>query len=976
MTDFVNIFDYVSDQKIDYLNALKSLFGTNKNRSQNEYLDIINRLEPLILYDVIDALVDSKIDKQLKLNLIIYISHNYQHIVKEKMILLIPFLVSAATDTSRAVREVAITCIESVIRCSNNKDLEPLFPVLIDALKDSNKNNIAVEELASCVFVQTIDASALGVILPILQRGLRHNTYEIQRKTCVIIDNVCKLVEDPKELTDVCPIILPMVIKSANTISNPEARKVAERTLKTINSIYSENMMIKKVSTEDIKNLLQNNNIFLGSNESILVSITKNLCNTGDFREDTWLSVYARYGVEAKICLNILNLCRVSTLSKELFFEDTEDGKDLYKGEFSLAYGTLTLLKNANVHLKRNRFYGLLGPNNCGKTTLMRAISNEQIEGFPKRDELRTIFIEHEIQERQISEDEQGYPIFNIDLSGVDWIIDYCSTYAINPEREEVIKMMEQIGFGKERAADMNMPVTTYSGGWKMKMQLCAGTLLSADILMLDEPTGHLDVTNIAWLKGWLRNFVSEGGSVITTSHDSSFLNEMCSHIIDFQKRKLITFRGKLDEFVAMYPEKKGYFELKNDIIKFKFPEPGYLEGVKSMSKSILKMTGITHQYPTRIKPTIVDVALECSRISRVAVIGPNGAGKSTAIKILIGELKPSQGNIVKHPNLRIAYVAQHAFQHLEKHYTKTPTQYIMWRFAGGEDKEAVEKVDNIDEDKIEYKKYCLKNGFVAECVNKEDFKTIVEIDVILTRKENKKDKTKEYEVKWRDRSETSWVTRETLIKMGAIKLVQKFDEKEALTRGLTSKALTTGEIEKHFADFGIEPEDASHTLIRSLSGGQKVKVVLAASMWQNPHLVILDEPTNYLDRDSLGALVSAIQEFNGGVVIISHNREFCNAVCQEKWIMEGGRLRKEGESVGNGQDEIVEKKNTNDYVKDDYGNDIKVEKKVELNDKERKKEIKKLQKMINEGKKKGTLSDDEILDYELKLEQLVKLDN
>merc|ERR1712167_429822 len=98
--------------------------------------------------------------------------------------------------------------------------------------------------------------------------------------------------------------------------------------------------------------------------------------------------------------------------------------------------------------------------------------------------------------------------------------------------------------------------------------------------------------------------------------------------------------------------------------------------------------------------------------------------------------------------------------------------------------------------------------------------------------------------------------------------------------------------------DFGLEPEQASHTLIKSLSGGQKVKVVLAASLWQNPHIVVLDEPTNYLDRDGLGALTLAINDFKGGVIIISHNKEFANAVSQEKWIMEKGNLRKEGESI------------------------------------------------------------------------------
>jgi len=102
-----------------------------------------------------------------------------------------------------------------------------------------------------------------------------------------------------------------------------------------------------------------------------------------------------------------------------------------------------------------------------------------------------------------------------------------------------------------------DMPVTTYSGGWKVKMQLVAATLINADILMLDEPTGHLDVTNIEWLKNWLRSFLAGGGSIICTSHDSLFLEEMCTHIIDFQKKKLVMFKGNLKEFVDQYPEKK-----------------------------------------------------------------------------------------------------------------------------------------------------------------------------------------------------------------------------------------------------------------------------------------------------------------------------------------------------------------------------------------------------------------------------------
>merc|ERR1712146_557199 len=101
-------------------------------------------------------------------------------------------------------------------------------------------------------------------------------------------------------------------------------------------------------------------------------------------------------------------------------------------------------------------------------------------------------------------------------------------------------------------------------------------------------------------------------------------------------------------------------------------------------------------------------------------------------------------------------------------------------------------------------------------------------------------------------------------------KMVQREDERQACMAGLQSKQLTQPDIEKHLKDFGVEAESASHTQINQLSGGMKVKAVLAAAMWQNPHILILDEPTNYLDREGLGALVLAIKDYKGGVLIFA----------------------------------------------------------------------------------------------------------
>merc|ERR1712110_166685 len=292
---------------------------------------------------------------------------------------------------------------------------------------------------------------------------------------------------------------------------------------------------------------------------------------------------------------------------------------------------------------------------------------------------------------------------------------------------------------------------------------------------------------------------------------------------------------------------------------------------------------------------------------------------------------------------LRMAYVAQHAFHHLEKHMQSTPTEYIMWRFAGNDDKESLEFKSqelSVDEEKARAQKWCIDGvtGAVRLCADpKEDVKkakqdepNAVVPEAILNRRQKKKEKTYEYEVKWQFKAIDCnvWVEKDILVKMGYLKLVQREDERQAAMAGLMTKQLTQPSIEKHLGDFGVDPESASHSQINQLSGGMKVKIVLAAAMWQNPHILILDEPTNYLDREGLGALVLAIKDYTGGVLIISHNKEFCDNVATERWIMQGGRLRIEGESVEANEGKDAGNK-APDEVFDGAGNKIDVKKNV-----------------------------------------------
>merc|ERR1712228_49153 len=320
---------------------------------------------------------------------------------------------------------------------------------------------------------------------------------------------------------------------------------------------------------------------------------------------------------------------------------------------------------------------------------------------------------------------------------------------------------------------------------------------------------------------------------------------------------------------------------------------------------------------------------------------------------------------------------------HIESHMGISATAYIMQRFAGGEDNESLENLANLgatkETENQKVKKMLYKDGHLIECdtfytdkgvmeYQKKSVEKAVALEAIANRRKGKKEN--EYECKWKGYSMDflTWVGRGLLIEMGYKTNVQREDEKQAAMAGLQKKQLTTPGVEKHLADFGVPAEFATHNHLRSLSAGQKVKVVLGAAMWQNPHILVIDEPTNYLDRDALGALTEAIETWSGGVVVISHNLAFCDQVATEKWIMDAGHLRAEG---GEYVDVKLEDKGGADTIVDASGNVLDVKRNKTLDPKEIKKAIKDVEKKLKDHKKKKTLSDEEAWALEDKLNEL-----
>ncbi|KAK4052978.1 translational elongation factor EF-1 alpha [Microbotryomycetes sp. JL221] len=845
---------------------------------------------------------------------------------------IIPVMVDAIWDTKADVKKAARASLTKLCALVSNKDIEKFIPALINALINPVEEvPKTIQLLAATTFVQEVDSPTLALMAPLLQRGLTEKLTATVRKVATIIDNMAKLVDNEYTVRPFLPKLLPGLIKVENTVGDPEARGVVVRAIKTLREVGKTDGDGTDLPPVRVATPMEVNPTLIAAIKKVdsaskldaaspllhyISSLMAHLITARNFELTEWesstvpyVSLALPHELRANQAITVVRECLEKLAiegGEELdVFPDEEEGEDLCNCTFSLAYGAKILLNTATLRLKRGHRYGLCGRNGSGKSTLMRAIHNGQVEGFPSPDEVRTFYVEHDVDG-----DETENSVVSFVLKDK----------RILKTEEQIREVLASVGFTPER---QESAIGSLSGGWKMKLALARAILFEADILLLDEPTNHLDVLNVAWLENYLTSLKT--CTSIIVSHDSGFLNNVTTDILHLNRFKIKRYPGNLEAFVKRVPEAKSYYELSvAEEYQFKFPDPPLLDGVKTKEKSLIKMRHVGFQYPTAPTQQLYDISLQVSLSSRVAILGPNGGGKSTLVKLLVGETEPNKGGEVwKHPNLVLGYVAQHAFHHIDNVLDLTPLQYMLQRYQTGEDREELAKANRVLSAEEEKK---MKEGsiVVVEGVKRT-------IEDLVARKKLKQ--SFEYEVTFvnMSSSENIWLPRDELITRGFEKKVMEVDTREAQKAGLL-RPLVRREIENHFADFGLEAEFVSHNTMRGLSGGQKVKVVLAAATWRRPHVVILDEPTNYLDRESLAALIAALKTFEGGVLVITHNREFSESICTEVWAMSNGYLEASGHNwvEGQGSGPRIDKKNEEEEEHfDAMGNKIDAPKKV-----------------------------------------------
>ncbi|KAJ1305703.1 hypothetical protein OPQ81_010438 [Rhizoctonia solani] len=838
---------------------------------------------------------------------------------------ILPTVENAMHDTKSEVSNAAKKCATALCGTVPNPDLEKHIPALVQAMESPANVPATIKAMSNTTFVAEVTAPSLAVLVPLLSRALNDRSPETLRRASIVTTNIVKLVRDPAVAAQYLGPLSDAVHRVASGASFPEVRafaKEAEAVLKAAGGDVKVNGAKETKSSdgldEDVlativakmpKNYLRRPKFDLPGQKvqlhptqrkclSFAAELGAELVRAGRIRAyDAEQAVWGRC-VGAYIAGWVKGESQVNGAESGTKAEGKEEGWEIAQAVrthywdleraknnqpltddteellcdtlFSLAYGALLLLSHTTLRLVRGRRYGICAGNGSGKSTLLRALRDGKVENFPPQSEVRAVMVEHALQGEDAS------------LSILDFIAS--DPQLANVSRETIAAQLREVGFDDERQAHT---VGSLSGGWKMKLELARAMLYKADLLMLDEPTNHLDRASVKWLEDYL--IAHEKVTVLIVSHDSGFLDNVTTDIIHYEAKKLVYYPGNLSKFVEKVPEAKSYYTLAATSVRFSFPPPGSLMGVRSNTRAILKLANCTFTYSGRKEPSLYNVSCALSLSSRVGIIGPNGAGKSTLIKLLTGETSPQEGTVYKHPALRVGYVSQHATHHIEKHLEKTAVQYIQWRFQDGHDRELLEKSTRV---LTEEEKELLEKDFIGR--NGERRK----LELIMGRQKLKK--SFQYEVKWRnlDHKFNTWIPREELLEKGFTKLVQQFDDLEASREGAGTRDTSANLVRKHLEDVGLDGDIAQYNEMSGLSGGQKVKVVIASALWNNPQIMILDEPTNFLDREALGGLAVAIRDWGGAVAIISHNDEFVGALCPEIWNIEGGRMTHQGKAA------------------------------------------------------------------------------
>ncbi|WP_300974404.1 ABC-F family ATP-binding cassette domain-containing protein [Sphingomonas sp. LHG3406-1] len=490
--------------------------------------------------------------------------------------------------------------------------------------------------------------------------------------------------------------------------------------------------------------------------------------------------------------------------------------------------GGRTILDRATATIRPKSRVGLIGRNGAGKSTLMKVMIGqlEADEGeieMPKRTRLGYI-----AQEAPSGDATPFDTVLAADTERAELMLaaeDYSDMDRLGEVHERLLaidaygapsraaRILLGLGFDEEM---QQRPLDSFSGGWKMRVALAALLFSEPDVLLLDEPSNHLDLEATLWLENFLKDY---SGTLVVISHERDLLNNVVDTILHVERGKLSQYAGGYDDFERQRAERAAQLAAAKasqdaqrarlqDYIARNSARASTAKQAQSRAKMLAKMQPIAavaedpslsfaFPSPSELKPPLITLEMASvgygerpilNRLNlridpddRIALLGRNGNGKTTLARLLAAQLAPMDGGMVATGKMRVGYFTQYQVEEL--HGDDTPLQHMSRAMEGH----------------------------------------------------------------------------------------------------------SPAAVRAQLGRFGFSGDKAT-TVTNKLSGGERARLALALITREAPHLLILDEPTNHLDVDAREALVQALNDYDGAVILISHDRHMVELTADRLVLVDAGR--------------------------------------------------------------------------------------
>lgn len=498
--------------------------------------------------------------------------------------------------------------------------------------------------------------------------------------------------------------------------------------------------------------------------------------------------------------------------------------------DITVRLGGRTILDGATAKLPPRGRIGLIGRNGAGKSTLVRVIA-DQLEAdsgsvaMPRGSRLGYI-----AQEAPGGTSTPFETVLAADTERAALMIEAETSHdpdrlgevherliAIDaytaPSRAAII--LSGLGFDEQA---QHQPLESFSGGWRMRVALAALLFSQPDLLLLDEPSNHLDLEAVLWLEDFLQSYPA---TILLVSHERDFLNNVVDHILHLSGGKLTLYPGGYDAFERQRAERQAQIasakakqqaqrEHLQEYIAKNSARASTAKQAQSRQKALAKLQPIAELIddpslsfdfpnPDELRPPLITLDLASvgygetpilSRLNlrldpddRIALLGRNGNGKTTLARLLAAQLKPMDGEMQASGKMKVGYFTQYQVEELDR--SETPLQHM------------------------------------------------------------------------------------TQLMKGA----------------------TQGAVRAQLGRFGFSGPKAT-TEVGKLSGGERARLALALITRDAPHMLILDEPTNHLDVDAREALIQALNDYSGAVVIVSHDRHMLEMTADRLVLVDSGTAK------------------------------------------------------------------------------------